>query len=41
MGPQGAALILELQRLRRAFEDENPRAPKPQRRPAREGTPRD
>jgi HlyD family secretion protein len=43
LGPQGAALILELQRLRRAFEDENPReprAPKP-RRPAREDTVRD
>ena len=39
LGPQGAALILELQRLRRAFEGENrhePRAPKP-RRPAADG----
>jgi membrane fusion protein, type I secretion system len=43
LGPQGAALILELQRLRRAFEDENPqarRAEKP-RRPARDGAARD
>ena len=34
LGPQGAALILELQRLRRALEDENPpqpRAAKPRR----------
>jgi HlyD family secretion protein len=43
LGPQGAALILELQRLRRAFEDENrhePRAPK-SRRPARDSAARD
>jgi HlyD family secretion protein len=43
LGPQGAALILELQRLRRAFEGENrhePRAPKP-RRPAGDGAVRD
>jgi HlyD family secretion protein len=42
LGPQGAALILELQRLRRAYEDENPkpaRAEKPPR-PARDGAPR-
>jgi HlyD family secretion protein len=45
VGPQGAALILELQRLRRAFEHEEPNEPhKPDaprvRRPAREGPPR-
>src|SRR5205085_1817498 len=43
LGPQGAALILELQRLRRGFEVESPqepRAPKP-RRPARDGAARD
>jgi HlyD family secretion protein len=43
LGPQGAALILELQRLRHAFENENPHAPhaeKP-RRPARDGAARD
>lgn len=40
VGPQGAALILELQRLRRAFELENlddtqpPQLPRPARRPA-------
>jgi HlyD family secretion protein len=28
LGPQGAALILELQRLRRALEDENPHQPR-------------
>ena len=39
VGPQGAALILELQRLRQAFEHEDPDEPSaPQaRRPAREG----
>ena len=42
VGPQGAALILELQRLRQAFEHEEPNEPNrphaPQaRRPAREG----
>jgi len=39
-GPQGAALILELQRLRQAFENEEPdELPAPQpRRPAREGS---
>ena len=39
VGPQGAALILELQRLRQAFEHEEPtkpHAPQP-RRPARDG----
>src|SRR5512135_2847988 len=38
VGPQGAALILELQRLRQAFEPEDDNAPNtPQtRRPARE-----
>ncbi len=38
VGPQGAALILELQRLRQAFEHEEPNKPRaPQaRRPARE-----
>jgi HlyD family secretion protein len=43
LGPQGAALILELQRLRHAFDGENPdvpRRPKP-RRPARDGAQRD
>jgi HlyD family secretion protein len=43
LGPQGAALILELQRLRHAFEGESrhePRAPKP-RRPAGDGAVRD
>jgi HlyD family secretion protein len=42
LGPQGAALILELQRLRRAFEDENPNAPRAEkpRRPARDSAPR-
>src|SRR5262249_44527999 len=32
-GPQGAALILELQRLRQAFEAEDGQARKPSRRP--------
>jgi HlyD family secretion protein len=43
LGPQGAALILELQRLRRAFEVENPHAPRAEkpRRPARDGAVRD
>jgi len=37
VGPQGAALILELQRLRQAFEREDADEPRPQtRRPARE-----
>jgi HlyD family secretion protein len=43
LGPQGAALILELQRLRRAFEDENPDQPrtaKP-RRATRDGAARE
>jgi membrane fusion protein, type I secretion system len=34
VGPQGAALILELQRLRQAFEHEEPRAPSDSRRAA-------
>ncbi len=40
VGPQGAALILELQRLRQAFDPETPDdVPTPQaRRPAREGS---
>ena len=37
VGPQGAALILELQRLRQAFEHDEPDAPQA-RRPAREGS---
>jgi HlyD family secretion protein len=43
LGPQGAALILELQRLRRAFEDQNPHEPRgpKSRRPARDGAARD
>jgi membrane fusion protein, type I secretion system len=43
LGPQGAALILELQRLRRAFEDESPREPRApkSRRPSRDGAARD
>lgn len=40
VGPQGAALILELQRLRRAFELENlDEAPPPQPRPPQSGRP--
>ena len=35
-GPQGAALILELQRLRRAFDEENPDAAGPPRGPSRD-----
>jgi HlyD family secretion protein len=43
LGPQGDALILELQRLRRAFEDEKDDAPRVRRprRPAHDGAPRD
>ncbi|MGK3765496.1 hypothetical protein ABI019_15665, partial [Enterococcus faecium] len=40
VGPQGAALILELQRLRRAFELENlDDQPPPQHRPPQSGRP--
>src|SRR5437588_9928118 len=43
LGPQGAALILELQRLRHAFEGETPQEPRAPklRRPARDGAARD
>jgi HlyD family secretion protein len=43
LGPQGAALILELQRLRHGVEDENPHKPRAEkpRRPARDATARD
>jgi HlyD family secretion protein len=43
LGPQGDALILELQRLRRAYEDEKDDAPRARkaRRSAHDGAPRD